>query len=646
MRTWIVGLIAVLLSLGQEAAAAPLENQLRQHSSPYLALHGQDPVAWQEWNAATVARARRAGKLLYLSIGYFSCHWCHVMQRETYRNAEIARYLNEQFIPVKVDRELEPALDARLIEFAENTRGLSGWPLNVFVTPDGHPLYATLYHPPEDFLRILQRIEQLWRNDRTRLVTLARTEAVAPQGPGKPEVSGVRARALADQVVAEALKTADSVQGGFGEQSKFPQSPQLAFLLAHYERSPDPRLKDFLLLTFDAMAVNGLQDHLGGGFFRYTVDPSWKTPHFEKMLYDNAQLARLYRQAARVFGRADYQYIANRTLDFMLRELRAASGAYIGALSALDDKGVEGGYYLWSAAELEALLTPDEREVYRPFAGMIGAAPFEPGYLPLRAMSAAEIAAQRQLELAEVEKLIASAEDKLRVARTKRVLPRDSKELAAWNGLALAALAEAAKDTQDEPMEGRGTTPGKAEVDRVGNERSRLRRELTVETRYRSAAQALRDYLATQLWDGSTLMRARVQGKASGQVALEDYAYVTFGLTQWATLTGEKGDFALAKAIAKAAWKRFYSPQGFRLAESSLLAAETGQDVLSDGPMPSPSAVLAEASLRLAEKTGDVALRRQVLAALNSGYAMINANPFWYATPVSALLRAAGTVPE
>jgi len=614
MRTRMNWLMAVLVFLSLASAnAAPLENQLRQHPSPYLALHGDDPVAWQEWNAASVERARREGKLLYLSIGYFSCHWCHVMQRESYRNAQIARYLNEHVIPVKVDRELEPALDVRLIEFAEKTRGMSGWPLNVFVTPDGHPLYATLYHPPEEFHKILVRIEQLWRNDRARLTTLARIEAVAPQGPGKPEVNGAQARALADSVVAEALKAADSVQGGFGEQSKFPQAPQLAFLLAHFERKQDPRLKEFLLLTLDAMAINGLQDHLGGGFFRYTVDPSWKTPHFEKMLYDNAQLARLYRDAARVFGRDDYRHIANRTLDFMLRELRAPSGALIAALSALDDKGVEGGYYLWSAADLERLLTPVEREVYRLHAGMIDAAPFESGYLPLRTLPAAEIAARRKQDPANVEKQITSAEDKLRAARARRVLPRDTKELAAWNGLALVAFAEAAQATND--------------------------------TRYREAAQAVRDFLAKELWDGKTLVRSRAHGKASGKVALEDYAYVTLGLTEWAALTGEARDVALAQAVASAAWNRFYGPKGFRLEESSLLVTETGQDVLSDGAMPSPSAVLAEASLRLAGKTGDKVLRRQVLAALNSGNAAINANPFWYATPVAARLRAAGIAP-
>jgi len=607
----LTALLIVLIS--GTASAAPPENQLRRHPSPYLALHGDDPVLWQEWNAASVERARREGKLLYLSIGYFSCHWCHVMQRESYRNPEIARFLNAHFIPVKVDRELEPALDARLIEFVEKTRGRSGWPLNVFVTPDGHPLYATLYHPPQEFMAILVRVEQLWRNDRARLMELAHIEAVKPLGPGRPAVSGDQARALADQVVAEALQQADGVQGGFGEQSKFPQVPQLSFLLAHFEHTKDKRLSEFLLLTFDAMARNGLHDHLGGGFFRYTTDPSWKTPHFEKMLYDNAQLARLYRNAARVFGRDDYRHIADRTLDFMLRELRATSGAFIGALSALDDKGVEGGYYLWNAAQLEKLLTPAERDVYRLHAGMTDAAPFEAGYLPLQAMSAAQIGAQTKSTLAAVATLIASSEDKLSAARAKRVLPRDTKELAAWNGLALAAFAEAAQTSND--------------------------------PRYRAAAQALRDFLVKELWNGKTLVRSRVRGKTSGKVALEDYAYITLGLSEWATLTGEARDVVQAQAVAASAWKRFHGPQGFRLEESTLLVVETGQDALSDGPMPSPSAVLAEASLRLAEKTGDAALRRQALSALNSGADVIRANPFWYATQASALRRAAGVGP-
>jgi len=603
-------MLLLMTMLAVPAGAATLENRLPRHPSPYLALHGGDPVAWQEWNAATVARARQEGKLLYVSVGYFSCHWCHVMQRESYQNAEIAKYLNAHFIPVKVDRELDPALDAHLIEFSERTRGMSGWPLNAFVTPDGHPLYATLYHPPGEFLKILTRIDQLWRDDRAQLLELARLEAVKPTGPGQPRINPAQVRTHAKRVVDEALKQADLMQGGFGEQSKFPQVPQLAFLLSEQARSPDARLGEFLVATLDAMARNGLQDHVGGGFFRYTVDPSWKTPHFEKMLYDNAQLAGLYLTAADVLGKTEYRNIGRRTLDFLLMEFRATDGGYIAALSALDDHGVEGGAYLWSETQLKAALNRDELTAYRAHAGMTGVAPFEEGWLPLRAVSISDIAAQMQREPETIESLIQSAEAKLRNARARRGVPRDTKVLAAWNGLALSALAAGARD----------------------------------DGRYRPAAEALHTLLTTRFWDGKKLVRSTVAGTTAGQVSLEDYAYVAAGLADWAALSGQAGDWQIARTVAREGWQRFYGSRGWRLQENSLLAADGGQDVVSDGPMPSPSGTLISASLRIAAALKDSALRRQALAAANSGHGQISENPFWHATTVAAQRRATEAV--
>jgi len=589
---------------------AVLENRLKHHPSPYLALHGSDPVAWQEWGPAAVQRARREGKLLYVSIGYFSCHWCHVMQRESYKNVDIARFLNAHFIPVKVDRELDPALDQRLIDFADKTRGMSGWPLNAFVTPDGHPLYATLYHPPGEFMAVLKRIDALWRDDRARLAQLARVEALPSTGPGKPRVDAAQAERHTERVTAALLKEADRVQGGFGDQSKFPSAPQLGFLLDRFEHKSDAALRDYLELTLDAMARLGLHDRLGGGFFRYTVDPSWKTPHFEKMLYDNAQLGALYLRAARVLKRDDYRAVAVRTLDFMLREMRTASGGFIAAFSALDDKGVEGGYYLWSAAELEKLLDPAEREVYRRHAGMTDAPPFEQGWLPLAMSTIAETAASLKRESAEVERLVKSAEDKLRAARSRRGLPRDTKVLAAWNGLALSAFAAAARNTKED--------------------------------RFRAAGRALRAVLADGLWDGKQLVRSRVNGQAGGKVALEDYAYVARGLADWAEVSGAPEDLAVARDIARSAWRRFYGPKGWRLEEDSLLVAEDGQDAVNDGHLPSASGVLIDASLAIAARANDPALRKQALSAANSGHALIESSPFWHATTVAAQLRAAG----
>ncbi len=586
-------LLVVLPLLSPAALGAPLSNQLKNHPSPYLAMHATDPVAWQDWNASAVERARREGKLLYISVGYFSCHWCHVMQRETYKNPDIARFLNRHFVPVKVDRELEPALDARLIEFAERTRGVSGWPLNVFVTPEGHPVYAALYVPPTEFKQVLERLQGLWASDRAALERLAREEAarglVPPPAPAR-----------ASSLTGEALAQADFIHGGFGEQSKFPSAPQLQALLAQQATKSNARLEEFLALTLDNMATLGLYDHLGGGFFRYTVDPSWKTPHFEKMLYDNALLARVYLHAARVLRQPRYDAVARATLDFMARDMHGTNGALIASLSAVDDKNVEGGYYLWSSDALAASLTEREAQAYRLVYGMQDAAPFEAGYLPLRVLTVPEAAKRLGMEPSDVEALLTQAADKLRAARVKRGLPRDTKLLAGWNGLALTTFAEAAR--------------------------------ITNEPRYREVAGGIRKYLANTLWDGQILKRAVDKGRAVGAVALEDYAYVAQGLLAWARLTNAARDYETARAVASAAWRQFYSERGWRLSGATLIQAGADEAAIADGPLPSPSAILIEASLAISDETGDAALKKMAQAALEKGRAAVRQDAFWNAT--------------
>jgi len=601
--------IVLLLPVAAPAEDAPLTNQLAGHPSPYLALHADDPTAWQDWGPEAVARAKRENKLLYISIGYFSCHWCHVMQRESYRNPQIAAFLNEHFVPVKVDRELEPALDSRMIDFAERTRGIAGWPLNVFVTPQGHPLYAVLYLPPEQFLQVVQQLADLWREDPAGLAELARHEAPPSGGPGAPQLDAAQVRGHADAVVAQALAQADPVHGGFGEQSKFPSVPQLDFLLQRFASEPSDALRAHLVLTLDHMAEYGLYDHVGDGFFRYTVDPDWHTPHFEKMLYDNALLARLYLRAAGVLGEPRYRDVALRTLEFMKRSMRTPRGACVASLSALDDQGVEGGYYLWHADELEQLLGKDDAHLYRTRWDMLDPARFDAGYLPITGRSAAEIAADAGLSEEQVRARLRRARASLREARAARGLPVDGKLLAGWNGLALAAFADAARET------------GKPE--------------------YRESARALRDYLAGTLWDGRRLLRAvDDEGDPIGRAAVEDYAYVAEGLLAWARVSGAADDFALARAVIDQAWSRFYGESGWRLSEDSLIIAEIGSPALLDGPMPSPSGVIARVSLALAAREPGSALHERTLAALNAGHAVIRENAFWYATQIGAMVEA------
>jgi len=479
----------------------------------------------------------------------------------------------------------------------------------VFITPDGHPLYGVLYLPPQQFMAALAELQGVWQADPAALRKLAAAEDPAARGPGKAELDPQRVDGLAARAVRAALAQADPVHGGFGEQSKFPSVPQLNFLLAELKRAEDPKLRAFLELTLDQMADGGLRDHVAGGFFRYTVDPDWRTPHFEKMLYDNAQLAALFWRAAWVLGRKDYVSVAESTAAFLTRELGTPAGAMMASLSALDERGVEGGYYLWSAADLDRVLDPEERAVARAAWGMRDAAPFEAGYLPVRGQPLDAVARDRHISGAEAARLYAAAGKKLRAARSQRKAPADTKLLAGWNGLALAALAELAHGS--------------------------------AEAQWRDAGARVAAYLGTRLWNGRELYRALDgQGRPLGRAGLEDYAYAADGLFAWALYTGRPADLTLARAVLDQAWARFYGDKGWRLGEASLIQAEPPRDVLLDGPMPSPSGVVTDVSLRMARRQSDAALRARALAALNTGYAELEDNPFWYATQIGAMREA------
>ncbi|MGD8927195.1 MAG: DUF255 domain-containing protein, partial [Thioalkalispiraceae bacterium] len=372
----LFGMILSPKSYAEELATGKAEkNALYQHASPYLAMHGRDPVHWLEWNKDAVELARKQDKLLFVSSGYFSCHWCHVMQRESYQNEEIASLLNTSFIPVKVDRELNSALDAHLIDFVERTQGYSGWPLNTFITPDGYPLVGFTYAPPEKFIQILTGLEKEWREKKSELKRLAKN-ASAELSIAEVSNSAVLptdlAAGLMDSFVNQSFTYADDLQGGYGQENKFPSVPQLNTLLTIYERKPNAQIKQFLKITLDNMAAQGLRDQLGGGFFRYVVDPNWQIPHFEKMLYDNALLAGLYYRAAGILAEPEYKNVANQTLDFILQELNTDSGAFAASLSAIDNKGIEGGYYLWDKEELTTILSDQEWKVVSLYWGLLG----------------------------------------------------------------------------------------------------------------------------------------------------------------------------------------------------------------------------------------------------------------------------------
>lgn len=603
MKTTIIILISYLALLSNVQA---LSNQLNDHDSPYLAMHGDDPVQWQEWNEQTIKAAQHQNKLLFVSSGYFSCHWCHVMQRESYQNKDTARLLNQHFIPVKVDRELNASLDSRLIDFLEKTRGYAGWPLNVFITPQGHPIVGMVYVPPVDFQGVLQSLADEWRarsDELTMIAAQATKELTANTNTKKISITKDFKKQLNKKFMLETFSQADEMQGGFGEQNKFPSVPQLDVLFDTYQKNKDQRLGNFLQLTLNVMASQGLRDQLGGGFYRYVVDPGWQIPHFEKMLYDNALLASLYLKAARVFNRDDFEQIGRETLDFMLEEMKGGD-AFIASMSAIDDKDIEGGYYLWTEDELKKLLSDDERKVAQDLWQITGPADIEHGHHLITANSLDDIAKQNNWSYKKTKSLLTSARSKMLKHRKARVLPLDKKKIASWNGLVLSALVAGAK----------------------------LK---TNNQQYYQAANNLQSYILKHFWDGKRLYRA-VGKQAFGDAGLEDAAYLTKGILDWASLTKKKKDYQKAIKLAEKSWQWFYTDKGWKLNRNALLKYKETEAAIAEGPLPSPSGVLIQASLELSKRTGNKTLKAKASKSLDMAAGKVQEQPFWHATYVNS----------
>lgn len=570
-----------------------LENRLKNHPSPYLALHGTDPVAWQTWNASTLARARQQKKLLFVSIGYFSCHWCHVMQKESYRNPEIAAQLNRNFIPVKVDRELQTGLDRYLQDFAQRTRSQTGWPLNVFLTPEGDPLLAVLYLPRQEFSDVLARLTAHWKEHAPQLSALAKGLVSRP-GPAQAKPVNGDARDTLERLFhQEAMARADLFQGGFGEVSKFPMAPQLNALLALHARQPQEDTSHFLTLTLDQMMRQGLYDAVGGGFFRYTTDPDWQTPHFEKMLYDNAQLALLYLRAADVFKRPAYRDTAHATLDFMKAVLQdPKTGGLFSSASAIDDQNREGATYLWQRSELRQRLNAEEfRAVDKTWRLDLPADSIH-GYLPM----------QRSQPDRSTQNHLRSAYRKLAQVRAKRSLPLDTKQIAGLNGLALSAFSRAAI-----------TAP-----------------------HFSITARKIRDFLVNQLMQPDHLAKAYAAGNILGMGEMEDYVYATAGLVDYAALTGRPEDHAIARTLLRTTWNRFYGSQGWKTQEAHLLPGIQRSAALADGATASAAAQLIEVSIA----SGDLKSRKLALHALSFAMTEIYQAVFWHASYLAAIHSA------
>jgi uncharacterized protein YyaL (SSP411 family) len=572
-----------------EAGATPRhQNRLAGETSPYLLQHAHNPVDWFPWGPDALARARLLDRPIFLSIGYAACHWCHVMERESFEDEATATYLNARFVAIKVDREERPDLDQIYMSAVQALTGGGGWPMSVFLTPEGRPFYGGTYFPDTprhglpSFRQLLEGIDRAWREQRADLEQsaaqlvgqLAASSRVATTG-------GAPGPAMLEAAVGSIERTFDSANGGWGGAPKFPQPMTIEFLLRRAAQK-DPRALPMARRTLDKMADGGLRDQLGGGFHRYATDGIWLVPHFEQMLYDNAQLGRAYLHAWAFTGETRYRAVAQGTLDYMLRELTTSDGAFAASQDA-DTDGVEGATFTWHSGEIRNALG-DDATLFSTAYGVTEHGNWEGATILSRVRPALGLANLYGISEDEVDQRLARSRQKLLAIRTKRAQPaRDEKALAAWNGLAIGALADAARLLQFAP-DGAGDA-----------------------ARYRAAAERAADViLGGLLGPDGRLGRSWKDGRATGQGVLEDYANLAEGLLALYEATFDERWFMTARSLADAILERFTDPEGgfFDTATDHERLVTRPKDI-QDNATPSGGAVATVVLLRLAAFTGE-----------------------------------------
>ncbi len=575
-------------------------NALIREKSPYLLMHAHNPVDWYPWGEEALEKARREQKPIFLSIGYYTCHWCHVMERESFSDAAIAEIMNRSFVSIKVDREERPDLDRIYMNYVEATTGSGGWPMSVFLTPDRKPFFGGTYFPKDDnygrmgFRTLLLRVAGAWQKDREKIVQSADqvTQELQRMLTAVPGDAGQLQQGVLEKTYQQVKASYDPKDGGFGGAPKFPRPVVFNFLFRYHARTEQADARDMVLHTLRAMARGGIHDHIGGGFHRYSTDATWHVPHFEKMLYDQAQLAISYTEAFQITRDPTFANTARDILDFALREMRGPEGGFHSALDAdslivagRPEHG-EGAFYVWEAKQIESVLGPEMAAIFDFHYGVEpdGNVPAQQDFqgefkrknILIVRHPLAETAQRFGKSEAEVRTLLASARQKLFSARSRRPRPPlDDKVLTAWNGLMISALARAA-EVLDEP-------------------------------RYLTAATAAAGFVEAKLYDAKTgrLKRRYRAGEAAIEGFLDDYAFFIQGLLDlyeasfdvrwlaWAVRLQELQDQLFWDAKAGG----YFSTRG---TDPSLLM-QTREDY--DGAEPSPNSVAAMNLLRLAQMT-------------------------------------------
>ena len=601
-----------------------MPNRLIDETSPYLQQHANNPVEWYPWGPEALERATKEDKPIFLSIGYSACHWCHVMERESFEDPEVAAVMNRLFVCIKVDREERPDLDVIYMQAVMAISGSGGWPMSVFLTPDLKPFYGGTYFPPEDrggmpaFRRVLESTESAYRKRNNEVVASADQivehlkQSAAFQGDQDPlttEMLGTAFKRLAPNI--------DTEWGGFGTSIKFPQPMVHEFLLRYGATTSEPMAQVMVDLTLDRMSRGGIYDHVGGGFHRYSVDQAWLVPHFEKMLYDNALLIRLYVHAYQALGKPEYRRVVEETVSYVLRDMRDASGGFYTALDA-DSEGEEGIFYTWKRTELLEVLGPEAGELFCKVYGVTEGGNFEGASILFLPQELSKLAEELDIDEEALLTRLGESKSKLLALRNERVWPfRDEKVLTGWNALMLGSLAEAA---------------------------SVLGRPDYLEAAATNAAfllEALKD-------DSGRLLRTYRDGKAKLKGYLEDYAFLVDGLITLYESTFEPKWLWEAQKLAEAMLELFWD------ADSASFYS-TGHDheellvrpqEFSDNALPCGASAASLALLRLNSLIGTPKYAEISRTALRAMRSTMLAEPVGYGHWLCALDFALSTPKE
>ncbi|MXR51870.1 DUF255 domain-containing protein [Halovenus sp. WSH3] len=604
-------------------------NRLDEEESPYLQDHADNPVNWQPWDEQALEAAREQDKPIFLSVGYAACHWCHVMAEESFEDEEVAELLNEEFVPIKVDREERPDVDSIYQTICQRVTGRGGWPLSVWLTPDQKPFQVGTYFPKEQkrrtpgFLDILGQISDAWNSEEGREEIESRAEKWAdlavdelegtPGGAGTPEENVLSTAAQA------AVRGADREYGGWGSGPKFPQTGRLHLLLRAYEETDREVYREVATETLDAMADGGMYDHVGGGFHRYATDRDWTVPHFEKMLYDNAELPRAYLAGYQVTENERYAEVVEETLEFIQREMTHDEGAFFSTLDAQSEgesgEREEGAFYVWTPQEVEEVVDDEfDAELFCERYGITEGGNFEGRTVLTRTASPETLATRHDADVDEIEEALERGHEQVFTARAEQPRPpRDEKILAGWNGLAISAFAEAA---------------------------------IVLEESYADPAAEAVEFLETHLWDEDEkrLSRRYKDGVVKIDGYLEDYAFLGRGAFDLYQATGEVEYLAFAVDLARAIEREFWDDEE----ETLYFTPQDGESLIArpqeptDQSTPSSMGVAAELLEQLSHFQTDGSFAEIAETVVDRQGSRIESDPLQHAS----LTLAADTVIE